>query len=188
MSHVLDRLPAVPALVDEVTVRLVAAVILLVSLTALLTHQWWLYAVLAADFTLRALGGPRWSPIARAVLAWVRPRVTVAPRSTAFAPKQFAAGIGAVMTVAAAVLLVLGVDAGSLRAPTAVTVIGALMVIFPALEAGLGFCVGCRIFAVLVRAGVVREDVCIDCVRPPSAPTSSPSTVSEDDHHAHRAG
>lgn len=186
MSHVLDRLPAVPALVDEVTVRLVAAVVLVVSLTALLSQQWWLYAVLAADFTLRAVAGPRRSPVARAVLAWLRPRVAVAPRSTAFAPKRFAAGIGAVMTSAAVVLSALGVDAGSLLAPTAVTFIAVLMVIFPALEAGLGFCVGCRLFAVLVRAGVVREDVCVDCVRPLSANEGSRLTGIEDDHHAAR--
>jgi hypothetical protein len=169
MSRVLDRLPTVPAVVDEVTARLIAAVVLVVCLTALLTHQWWLYAVLAADFTLRAAGGPRSSPIARAVQAGLRPRVAVAPRPTAFAPKRFAAGIGAVMTSVAVLLSVLGVDAGSLLAPTAVSVIGMLMVVFSALEAVLAFCVGCRLFALLARVGVVREDVCVDCVPPPAA-------------------
>jgi len=28
------------------------------------------------------------------------------------------------------------------------------------LEAALGFCVGCQIFAVLMRAGVIPQDVC----------------------------
>lgn len=32
-----------------------------------------------------------------------------------------------------------------------------------ALEAGLGFCVGCRIFAVLIRLGVVPASVCAEC-------------------------
>lgn len=188
MSRALDHLPDVPALVDEVTVRLVAAVVLVISLGALVTQQWWLYAVLAADFTLRAIGGPRLSPIARAVLAWLRPRVAVAPRSTAFAPKRFAAGIGAVMTTVIVLLSVLGVEAGSLFEPTAVTAIGVLMVVFPALEAGFGCCVGCRLFALLASAGVVREDVCVDCVRPTVAAVAAGLTGIEDDRHAHRAG
>ncbi len=186
MSRVLDRLPAAPAVVDEVTVRLVAAVVFVVSLTAVLTSQWWLLAALAADFVLRAGGGPRRSPLARAVQAWLRPRVAAPPRLTAFAPKRFAAALGAVMTTLAVLLSVLGVAAGSLLAPTAVTVIGMLLVVFSGLETFLGLCVGCRIFAVLARAGVVREDVCVDCVRP--VPTATdPLTDVEDERHAFRA-
>jgi len=82
--------------------------------------------------------------------------------------------------------LPLGVGTGSLLAPTAVTVIGVVMVVFPALEAGFGVCVGCRLFALLARAGVVREDVCVDCVRPAAATDDSRLTGIEDDHHASR--
>ena len=37
------------------------------------------------------------------------------------------------------------------------------MVVFPALEAGLGLCVGCKVFALLMRLGFVPESVCLDC-------------------------
>ena len=31
------------------------------------------------------------------------------------------------------------------------------------LEAAFGFCLGCKIFAVLIRAGIVSETVCEEC-------------------------
>lgn len=71
--------PRIPSIVDDVTVRMIAAIILVLSTLALITSAWWLYALLAVDFTLRAVLGPRPSPLARLVGA-VRPRIGVAPR------------------------------------------------------------------------------------------------------------
>ena len=31
------------------------------------------------------------------------------------------------------------------------------------LESILGFCVGCRLFALLMRAGLIPESVCLEC-------------------------
>lgn len=152
-----------PAIVDDVTVRLIAAVVLLVSAATLATQQWWLLALLALDFTLRATLGPRRSPVARAVQAWVRPRVPAAPRPTAGPPKRFAAAIGAVLTVAATLALLVHVTTGAEAALIAVTGITVVMVVFPALESLLGLCVGCVIFGQLMRLGVVPEEVCLDC-------------------------
>ena len=67
--------PRFPRVVDDVTVRLIAAVVLVLAVLALVTHQWWIYAVLALDFTLRAALGPRVSPLAQLVQRAVRPRV-----------------------------------------------------------------------------------------------------------------
>lgn len=152
-----------PAIVDEVTVRLIAAAVLVLGVLALLTQQWWIYAVLALDFTLRAAIGPQVSPIARAVQAWVRPRVTVPRRPTAGTPKRFAATIGAAMTLAATTFWVVNLATGSGAALTAVVAIGLVMAVFPALEAGLGLCVGCKLFGGLMRLGLVPEDICLDC-------------------------
>ena len=92
-----------PAVVDDVTVRLIAAVVLVIGVVALLTSQWWLYAVLAVDFTLRAALGPGQPD--RAARAAVDPTRRLRPkRPTAGPPKRFAAAIGAVMTVAATAL------------------------------------------------------------------------------------
>ena len=149
--------PRLPRVVDEVTVRLIAAVVLVLALAALALNQWWIYAVLALDFTLRTAFGPSASPLAQAVIRFVRPQVKAPPRPTAGPPKRFAAAIGAVLTTTAAVLWVLGVAA------PVVVAIGAIMVVFPALESSLGICVGCRVFAVLMRLGLVPEEICLEC-------------------------
>lgn len=152
-----------PAVVDEVTVRLIAGVVLAVGIIALATQAWWLYAVLALDLTLRAVVGPPASPVALLVQRWIRPAVSAAKRPTAGTPKRFAAAIGAVMTVAATALWAVSLATGSSGALVAVVVIGAIMVLFPALESVFGICVGCHLFGLLMRIGLVPEEVCLDC-------------------------
>jgi len=152
-----------PSVVDDVTVRLIAAVVLVIAVVALATSQWWLYAVLAVDFSLRAAFGPSASPIARLVQRWIRPAVPAARRPTAGPPKRFAATIGAVMTVAATVLWVVSLVTGSTGAVVGVVAIGVVMVLFPALESIFGICVGCIMFSGLMRLGVIPEEVCLDC-------------------------
>jgi len=39
----------------------------------------------------------------------------------------------------------------------------AAILVAASLEAALGYCLGCKIFALLIRAGVLPEDVCKDC-------------------------
>jgi len=146
-----------PRILDDVTVRLVAGVVLVVTLAALVTGQWWLYAPLGLDFALRAGIGPQASPLAIVVSRLVRPRVRAARRPTAGPPKRFAALVGAVMSVAVLALWVSG------TAPTLLLVVGVAMVLFPALEALLGICVGCLVFTGLMRLGLVPESVCLEC-------------------------
>lgn len=152
-----------PAVVDDVTVRLIAAVVLVFGVTALATQQRWLYAVLAADFVLRASLGPRFSPVAQLVITVIRPYIALRPRPTAGAPKRFAAGIGAVLTTGATALWVISLVTASTGVLVAVAAIGVLMVIFPALEAVAGVCVGCQAFAGLMRLGVIPDEVCLEC-------------------------
>ena len=150
------RISRFPNIVDDVTVRLIAAVILVLAVVALAAHQWWLYAVLAADFVLRAGWGPSASPVAILVNRWIRSRVAAKPRYTAGPPKRFAAAVGAVFTVAATILWLAGTS-------VPVIAIGAVMVVFPALESIFGICVGCIAFGWLMRLGVIPESVCLEC-------------------------
>jgi hypothetical protein len=149
--------PRFPRVVDDITVRLIASVVLVLAIAALALHQWWIYAVLAVDFLLRTTFGPKASPVARGVQRFVRPRVSALKRPTAGPPKRFAAGIGAALTSVAAALWVLGV------ASPVVMTIGVVMVVFPALESILGLCVGCKAFGVLMKLGVVPEEICLEC-------------------------
>lgn len=146
-----------PRVVDDVTVRLIATVVLILALVALDLRQPWIYAVLAVDFTLRTALGPKASPIAKSVQRFVRPRVKAPSQPTAGPPKRFAAGIGAALTSVAAILWAHGI-----AAPVVVT-IGVVMILFPALEAVLGVCVGCKVFGVLMKLGVVPEEICLEC-------------------------
>ena len=152
-----------PAVVDDVTVRLIAAVVLVIGVIALATQQWWLYAVLAVDFSLRAALGPQASPIARLVQRWIRPAVSAPKRPTAGPPKRFAATVMTAPMVAATVLWVVALVTGSSGATAGVVVIGAVMVLFPALESIFGICVGCILFSGLMRLGVIPEEVCLEC-------------------------
>jgi hypothetical protein len=149
--------PRFPRVVDDVTVRLIAAVVLVLAIAALLLHQWWIYAVLAVDFTLRLSFGPKASPLAQFAQRVVRPRVRAPKRPTAGPPKRFAAGIGAALTAVAAVL-----SASGSAAPVVLT-IGIVMIVFPALEAVFGLCVGCKLFGGLMRMGIVPEEICLEC-------------------------
>jgi len=149
--------PRFPRAVDDVTVRLIAAVVLVLAFVALDLQQWWIYAVLAVDFTLRTTIGPKASPLALGVQRFVRPRVSAPKRPTAGPPKRFAAGIGAVLTSVATILWLLG------AAPAVVITIGVVMVVFPALESVLGLCVGCKIFGLLMKLGIVPKEICLEC-------------------------
>ncbi len=157
-----------PTVVDEVTVRLVACLVLLLGTAALATRSWVLYAALALDFVLRAVLGPRWSPLAQLVLRGIRPLVPARPRPTAGPPKRFAASIGAVLTaVAAGCAFASAAAAAADPAPiatTVVTTVGVLMVVFPLLEAAIGLCVGCLLFARLITWGIISESQCLECL------------------------
>lgn len=145
-----------PRVVDEVTVRLVAAQVLVVTVLAAATGWLWLFGLLAVDFTMRVAYGPR-SPLSQVALRVLRPRVTAAERPVPGPPKRFAATLGAVMAV---LVLVFGYVTGW---TTAAWVVVAAMVIFPFLEAAFGLCVGCQVFAVLMRVGAIPQAVCEDC-------------------------
>jgi hypothetical protein len=145
-----------PRIVDEVAVRLVAGVVAAASLLALITGWAWVVAPLAYGFCARVAAGPRLSPLALLVTRVVRPRLPLAERPVPGPPKRFAQAMGAAMTTTAAVLLLgLGLSAGwwlVLAVAVAAT-----------LESALGLCIGCRVFALLLRAGVIPEAVCADC-------------------------
>ena len=146
-----------PNPVNEVSARVVAGGVVVLAALALALQQPWLMAVLAYGFVARVLTGPTLSPLAQLATRVVTPRLPVEKRYVAGPPKRFAQGIGAAITVTAAVLaLGFGLDA------YAYGLVGMLLV-FAALEAFVGFCAGCHIFSLLMRAGLVPAEVCERC-------------------------
>ena len=150
-------LPAFPNPVNELSARLVAGGVVLLALATIVLDLEWMTAVLAYGFIARVLAGPRFSPLALLVTRVVTPALPVDGRLVPGPPKRFAQLLGAIFTVTAAVLT-FGFD----RFDLAQVVLGILLV--PAsLEAFAGFCVGCLLFARLMRAGVIPESVCVEC-------------------------
>lgn len=148
---------AFPNPVDEVSARLVAGGVVMLALLVFALGAPWLLAVIAAGFVLRVLAGPRLSPLALLMTKVVRPRLPVAERPTPGPPKRFAQAMGAAMATAGAVLaLAFGLE-------TAGYVFAGLIVVAATLESVFGFCIGCRIFAVLMRLGVIPEATCQAC-------------------------
>src|SRR5215207_9396410 len=144
-----------PRIVNEKAARTVAAGVALVGVVALAAGWHWLLAPLALGFWARVLAGPRYSPLALLATRVVAPRLGP-PRDVAGPPKRFAQGMGAAITTLGVAALALGWD-------TVTMVLLAGLVLAATLEAALGLCIGCRIFAGLMRAGVVPETVCLEC-------------------------
>ncbi|MDX6556125.1 MAG: hypothetical protein QOD86_2320 [Miltoncostaeaceae bacterium] len=154
----LARLLAFPDPVNEVSARLVAGGVIAMCTATVALDQPWITAVIAYGFVARALTGPTLSPLGQLVTRVVTPALGLTSRPVPGPPKRFAQAIGAVVSTAAAVLA-LGLDAKE----AAYGLLG-LMIIFASLEALFGLCLGCRVFALLIRAGVVPERVCERCV------------------------
>jgi hypothetical protein len=146
-----------PDPVNEVSARLVAGGVVLMSVATIALGQPWILLVIAYGFLARVLTGPTLSPLGQLVTRVLTPALPFEPKEVPGPPKRFAQGIGAVFSVTAAVLaLGLGYETA------AYLVLGGL--IFAAsLEAFLGFCLGCKMFALLMKAGVIPAEVCERC-------------------------
>lgn len=152
----MDHLFSFPNPVNEKAARVVAGVVLLTVLVILATGAYWLLIPLAYGFWARVLTGPTLSP-----LGWTAQNV-VAPRlgerkPVPGPPKRFAQGMGAAMaTVALVCWLVIGSHAVT-------DVVLGLFVVAAGLESIFAVCLGCQVFALLMRAGLIPEDVCAEC-------------------------
>ena len=149
-----------PDPVNEVAARLVATGVVALGVATLVLDAPLLLVPLTYGFIARVASGPRFSPLALLVTKIIVPRVPIAPRPTPGPPKRFAQGIGVAFSTTAAIL-VLALD---LKTP-GYAVLGAL-VVAASLEAFAGLCLGCKAFALLMRAGVIPEEVCERCARP----------------------
>lgn len=146
-----------PNPVNEVSARLVAAGVVVLTIVILVFDQTWLIALLAYGFVARALTGPTLSPLGQLVTRVVTPALPMAAREVPGPPKRFAQAIGATLSVSAAVA-----HFGFGATTIALVLVGAITAA-ASLEAVFGFCLGCKIFALLMKAGVIPEETCDAC-------------------------
>jgi hypothetical protein len=139
-----DTLSCPAGTIDAHAARVTAGIVLGIALLSLWPPAWWLTAVLAVDFFIRAWVGRAHSP-----LRWIAKRVTrafgVPPKPAYAPPKQFAARVGSVLT-----LIVAGTHAAGLH--TLAGVVTLALVAAASLEAFAGFCVACWLYPHLFPA------------------------------------
>ena len=145
-----------PNPVNETSARLVATGVVAMGVAFVALQSGWILIALTYGFLARVLFGPRFSPLGRFVTDVITPRLNLRHRLSPGQPKRFAQGIGLLFSVVASVAWIFG-------AHTVATVVIIMLIAAASLEAFVGFCLGCAIFKVLMRVGVIPESVCFEC-------------------------
>jgi hypothetical protein len=144
-----------PNPVNDNAARVVATGVTTMALLVAVLGWGWVLIPLTYGFVARVLTGPTLSPLGRFATEVAAPRLGP-PRHTPGPPKRFAQGIGVAFSVSASLLWLSG-------APGAARVVVALLATAAFLEAAVGLCLGCRAFALLMKAGLVPDTVCEEC-------------------------
>jgi len=156
---------------NEVSARLVAGGVAVMAIAAITLDQPWVIAVLAYGFVARVLTGPTPSPLGQLVTRVVTPALPFEAKWVAGPPKRFAQGIGAVFTVGAAIAYFGFGDKTAAYALVGVIIVAAtlesvlvgVIIVAATLESVFALCIGCKVFAVLMRLGMIPDDVCERC-------------------------
>jgi len=140
------RGPRVTAGVTGIVVLIVVALGLL-GLTQAATI---LLAAQAVVFLVAAIVGAARHPYGFVFKQFIRPRLKPPVELEDPAPPTFSQGVGFVVVALGIVLQLLGV-------PYAVVVAAAAAFVVAFLNSVFGYCVGCQIYLLLARAGVIRH-------------------------------
>ncbi len=151
------RIFGFPDTVNEVSARLVAAGVVTLTLVILVFNQAWLIAVLAYGFLARVVSGPTLSPLGQFVTKVATPALGLPERIVAGPPKRFAQSIGATLSLAGAIAHF------AFGATGLAMVLVAVITAAATLEAAFGLCLGCKAFALLMKAGLIPEETCEAC-------------------------
>ncbi len=151
------RVFSFPNPVNDYAARLVAGMVVLMGLAVLLVDAVWLLPFLAAGFLARVLAGPRLSAAGLLATRVLIPALGNPYRPVAGPPKRFAQFVGLLFSGAALALH------WGLQLAGASKVLIAVLVLFAALEAALGFCAGCFVFGYFSRWGRVPATICAEC-------------------------
>lgn len=133
-----ETCPISPEVVDDQATRIGAALTILIVIAGLWQGRFWIPLLLAVDFGLRSRGWSSFSPIAQASKA-LRKATGLQPRPINAGPKRFAALIGVIFSLGIAI-------AQSLHDPKVALALGSVLIFCAALEAFLGFCLGCKVY------------------------------------------
>lgn len=145
-----------PNPVNEKAARVVAGGVVLMALAAIVLRLEWLLPLIGLGFIARVLTGPTLSPLGQFATRVAAPRLGE-PRYVPGPPKRFAQAMGVAMSGTAVVLYF------AFDAHTAAWVVTGVLAAAATLESVFALCLGCHVFAVLMRAGVIPEATCERC-------------------------
>lgn len=144
-----------PNPVNEKAARTVAVGVVTLGVIYVATVWTPLLFVVTYGFLARVASGPRFSPLGQLATKAIAPRLGP-ERLTPGPPKRFAQAIGFVFSATA-----LGLDLGGLANPARIVI--AVLVVAASLEGFFGLCLGCKMFNLGIRAGIVPEHICVEC-------------------------
>jgi hypothetical protein len=151
------KLLGFPEEVNDTSARIVAAGAVSLAVLYATTGWGWVLIPLTYGFIARVASGPRFSPLGLIATKVVTPRLTkINHRILPGPPKRFAQGIGAIFSATASVLFLFELN-------TASRLVAAALAGPAFLEAAFGYCVGCKMFNLLMRVGIIPESVCVEC-------------------------
>ncbi|MGH9296687.1 MAG: DUF4395 domain-containing protein [Acidimicrobiales bacterium] len=146
-----------PNPVNETSARVVAGGVLTMAVATIAFDEPRLLFPLTYGFAARVLTGPKLSPLGQLATRVITPRIKIEHQYVPGPPKRLAQAMGLAMSSTATVLYW-----GLGKRRPAYGVLGALAAA-AALESLAGFCIACRLFPLLMKAGLVPEGVCEDC-------------------------
>src|ERR1700722_12367620 len=145
-----------PNPVNDAAARTVALGVLTMAVVALATNTAWLLIPLTYGFVARVAAGPKISPLGQFAVRVAAPRLTAWQKPVAGPPKRFAQAMGLAFTGAATIVWLQAGWSGArgILVP---------LILAASLEGLAGYCLGCTVFGWLMRAGVIPEEICMDC-------------------------
>lgn len=133
--------------VNEPTVRTVAALVTIIAIAGIATQSLIPFAFLAYDFFVRGFSNREGS-----LLRWLAIKIVdafdFAPRLIDGAPKRFAAKVGFVFSITLVIL-------AFFHLWIAFYAVGAILLACAILESAFAYCVGCEVYALLIRFDII---------------------------------
>lgn len=157
MPILIKQIFTFPHPVNEYAARAVALQVLILTIIIIATEFWPLLFLMLYEFLARVLSGPTLSIMGQLSTRLIVPLLIQKERIVPGPPKRFAQIIGLVFTITIILLIYWGDF--YLTGKVVLAVLG----IFAALESLLGFCAGCWAFSLLMRVGLIPEEVCERC-------------------------
>ena len=141
--------PRGPRFTATITATLLLVIVVL-GIGGATLAAWILLAAISAVFAWSAVAGIRRNPFSLIYQKLVRPRLAPPAELEDPRPPTFAQAVGFAVTIA-------GVILGALGVPYAVPIAAALAFVAAFLNAAFGYCLGCQIYLLLVRARLITR-------------------------------